>query len=451
MKKDSKIYVAGHTGLVGSALTRTLKNNGYNNLILRTMEELNLTDQKAVDAFFSEQRPEYVLMAASVGIAVVGAIVAYFIYVRKPEAADRVVSRVRVLYRIVLNKYYIDEIYNFLFVDSLKALGRGLWKGVDVVIIDGTVNGDVFVGAQTVNISGIINGSLHVGARTVNLDGTIRGNVYAGAQEVLVSGSTIGGSLLTGAATVHIDKDSSIGGSVLAGAGALTLNSQVKRSVYAGTGSLTIGGDARIGKDLYYASGKDQGQANISDKAKIAGSIYKSEINTAQKSADIEAAKKKIPAILGTIKVFTTIISFIGALIVGFLYLKLFGKHFAQTASLVSQSFWKSFGVGFLVTIAFIPGLIILLLTVIGVPLAGLALLMLLLYSYLAKIVVGSALGNWLAQKFSWQLSTYGAFALGLFAFYLLKMIPLVGALVCLTVLWVGLGALTLRVFSKSD
>jgi GDP-L-fucose synthase len=72
MEKNSKIYVAGHTGLVGSALTRTLKEKGYTNLILRTMEELDLTDQKAVEGFFSEQRPEYVLIAA----AKVGGIVA---------------------------------------------------------------------------------------------------------------------------------------------------------------------------------------------------------------------------------------------------------------------------------------------------------------------------------------------------------------------------------------
>lgn len=72
MKTNSRIYVAGHTGLVGSALTSTLRNKGYENLILRTMEELDLTDQKAVDAFFAEQKPEYVLIAA----AKVGGIVA---------------------------------------------------------------------------------------------------------------------------------------------------------------------------------------------------------------------------------------------------------------------------------------------------------------------------------------------------------------------------------------
>lgn len=83
MKKDSKIYIAGHTGLVGSALTNTLRDKGYSNLLLRTMEELDLTDQKAVDGFFSEQRPEYVLIAAAKvgGIVANNTLRADFIYV----------------------------------------------------------------------------------------------------------------------------------------------------------------------------------------------------------------------------------------------------------------------------------------------------------------------------------------------------------------------------------
>jgi GDP-L-fucose synthase len=83
MNKNSKIYVAGHTGLVGSALTRTLKDKGYTNLILRSMEELDLTDQKAVEGFFSELRPEYVLIAAAKvgGIVANNTLRADFIYV----------------------------------------------------------------------------------------------------------------------------------------------------------------------------------------------------------------------------------------------------------------------------------------------------------------------------------------------------------------------------------
>ena len=72
MDKDSKIYVAGHRGMVGSAILRELHRQGYHNIITRTHSELDLTDQKAVDTFFAQEKPEYVFLAA----AKVGGIVA---------------------------------------------------------------------------------------------------------------------------------------------------------------------------------------------------------------------------------------------------------------------------------------------------------------------------------------------------------------------------------------
>src|SRR5574340_494600 len=65
MDKNTKIYVAGHRGLVGSALLRTLRDKGYVNFVTRTHAELDLTDQAAVDAFFAAERPEYVFLAAA--------------------------------------------------------------------------------------------------------------------------------------------------------------------------------------------------------------------------------------------------------------------------------------------------------------------------------------------------------------------------------------------------
>ncbi len=64
MNKDSKIFVAGHRGLVGSAIVRQLKGDCFSNLIVRTHDELDLCDQSAVNAFFIEQQPEYVILAA---------------------------------------------------------------------------------------------------------------------------------------------------------------------------------------------------------------------------------------------------------------------------------------------------------------------------------------------------------------------------------------------------
>ena len=65
MNKTDKIYVAGHRGLVGSAIVRNLKAKGYTNIIGRTHQELELTDQVAVRAFFEKERPDVVVLAAA--------------------------------------------------------------------------------------------------------------------------------------------------------------------------------------------------------------------------------------------------------------------------------------------------------------------------------------------------------------------------------------------------
>ena len=76
MNKSSKIFVAGHRGLVGSAIVRCLQNNGYDNLVLRSHDELDLINQAEVNSFFENEKPEYVFLAA----AKVGGIYANDIY-----------------------------------------------------------------------------------------------------------------------------------------------------------------------------------------------------------------------------------------------------------------------------------------------------------------------------------------------------------------------------------
>lgn len=65
MEKNAKIYVAGHRGLVGSAIMRCLQNNGYQNIIVRTHKELDLRNQAQVNQFFETEKPEYVFLAAA--------------------------------------------------------------------------------------------------------------------------------------------------------------------------------------------------------------------------------------------------------------------------------------------------------------------------------------------------------------------------------------------------
>ena len=65
LKQDSRIYIAGHRGLVGSAIVRHLEARGCSNLITRTHAELDLTNQQAVNDFFTQEKPEYVILAAA--------------------------------------------------------------------------------------------------------------------------------------------------------------------------------------------------------------------------------------------------------------------------------------------------------------------------------------------------------------------------------------------------
>ena len=82
MNKEGKIYVAGHRGMVGSAIVRSLERNGYHNIITRTHKELDLTRQDQVEKFFAEEKPDYVFLAAAKvgGIVANGEALADFMY-----------------------------------------------------------------------------------------------------------------------------------------------------------------------------------------------------------------------------------------------------------------------------------------------------------------------------------------------------------------------------------
>src|SRR5512136_647501 len=84
---------------------------------------------------------EVVMMVVSVAIALIGIGVAYLFYVKNPVLPKLVADRWKRLYKLVYNKYYVDELYEILFINSLKNLGTGLWQGFDEFVIDGTING----------------------------------------------------------------------------------------------------------------------------------------------------------------------------------------------------------------------------------------------------------------------------------------------------------------------
>ena len=108
MQTSSKIFIAGHNGLVGSALTRKLKEKGFNNLVFRLHAELDLTDQPAVDRFFKTEHPEYVFLAA----AKVGGI-----YANNTYPADFIFSNLQVQMNVI-NAAWKIGVKKLLFLGS---------------------------------------------------------------------------------------------------------------------------------------------------------------------------------------------------------------------------------------------------------------------------------------------------------------------------------------------
>lgn len=108
MKKESKIYVAGHRGLVGSAIVRSLERHGYRNLVFRTHTETDLMDFHAVKAFFESEKPEYVFLAA----AKVGGILA-----NKQHKGEFIYQNLQIQNNVIHNAYRFG-VKKLLFLGS---------------------------------------------------------------------------------------------------------------------------------------------------------------------------------------------------------------------------------------------------------------------------------------------------------------------------------------------
>ncbi|MDD2870851.1 MAG: GDP-L-fucose synthase [Candidatus Gracilibacteria bacterium] len=108
MEKNSKIYIAGHNGLVGSAILRNLEKNGYTNLIFKNSKELDLTDNNKVKEFFEKEKPEYVFLAA----AKVGGIIANNNY-----PADFIYQNLQIQNNVIHNSY-LNGVKKLLFLGS---------------------------------------------------------------------------------------------------------------------------------------------------------------------------------------------------------------------------------------------------------------------------------------------------------------------------------------------
>src|SRR6201992_4345817 len=108
MEKSAKVYIAGHRGMVGSAIYRKLEKEGFKNIVTRVSAELDLRDQQAVADFFAQEKPEYVFLAA----AKVGGIVANNTY-----RAEFLYDNLQIQNNVI-NSFYLHDVKKLMFLGS---------------------------------------------------------------------------------------------------------------------------------------------------------------------------------------------------------------------------------------------------------------------------------------------------------------------------------------------
>jgi cytoskeletal protein CcmA (bactofilin family) len=283
------------------------------------------------------------------------------------------------------------------------------------VVVRGTVTGDVSAVAGSIHVTetGRVGGSVQASAGTVRVAGTVDGDV-----------SVAGG-------TVEITESARIGGEVRAGAGYALVDGAVDGSVQVGAETVVLGPNAAVGGDFRY----DAETFTRDPGASVGGEV----VRDADLGGDVGPTfgEFRLPSWVATVY------GFFANLLLGALLLGLLPRFSEAVASEATDVPLRSGGVGLLALLGVPVLLVALLLTVVGIPLALVGML-----AYAVALWIGSVYGQYAVG--AWALEAAGedsrwlALVVGLLAFAVLGLVPILGGLLGLLVLLLGLGALAL-------
>lgn len=322
------------------------------------------------------------------------------------------------------------------------------------VIINGTVNGDVYAAGGQIDVNGIINGDLLIAGGQITVRGKVVNNIRGAGGNIFVTGD-VGRNLTLVGGNLTLDNNAKLGGNaVLAGGnidvlsqvndltiggGSVRIGNNVSGNVLAGVGTLDLAENAKLQGNLEYWSGM---KARFEPGASVSGVLSFHETKEIERT---KVSPQKITGIITGFGIALTIISFLSSLVLGILLLFLAPVYTEKTADIVSRKFWTSLLVGF-VTLVMVPIFsIIIMITVIGIPVGFLILVVYGVAFYMSKLFIALAIGKYIKKVFNWKINIMWVFTLGLLAYYLVGIIPVIGWLAKTLVTLVGVGAIVLQ------
>lgn len=303
------------------------------------------------------------------------------------------------------------------------------------VLIDGSVRGDLLVAGGTVNVTGDVGQDIRVAGGTVNINGEVGRNVgVAGGSVTVGQEAKIAGNLAGFFSNLeYLGSSSNL---FLAGDNAY-LDGRTQGNVTAKVNTLTLGENEVLMGDLSYESKQE---AEIASGAQVLGkTAYKPLSDKAGIPAGTDMWGKTSGGLQGVRKGFS-VVSFLLALLVGFLMIRIFPRRMAHMRQLLTQQPWKNIVLGILLLFVTPFAVLLFVVTIVGIPIAIIWLFALAILIYLAKIIVGYWLGFVILKRIGAGERRGWALFVGLLVYYILKFIPYVGWLVSLLVLLAGMG-----------
>lgn len=299
------------------------------------------------------------------------------------------------------------------------------------VSLEGTVNGDAYLAGGNIIVNGTINGDLLATGGNIEIRGTVTGDIRTAGGNININGP-VGRNVSAAGGNISFSPDADVSGNLALAGGQVTLRGKTGGDVNAAVGNLSLSPQAAVNGDLTYLSSN---RASIPPEATVSGQITQ---YTPQEPPGPEEAAKGLAAIF----TFYKIASFILAAIIGLLLLRFLPVFFEKTTEIVLKKPWQSLGIGFLTIIVFPFLFILLLITVIGIPVAFVLAFILAILLYLAKIFVAFAIGQLVLRLFNRNAGKTWVFLLGLLIYYLVGLIPVIDWLISIIAGLIGLGAI---------
>lgn len=315
------------------------------------------------------------------------------------------------------------------------------------VDMEGTVNGDAYLAGGTVLMNGTVNGDVLAAGGQVTINGTAHNIRIAGGQ-VIING-TVNGNVTVAGGNVTFTTGSHIAGSVVGAGGQMLMSSPITKTVNVAGGQITIANtvagdvsvaagqfiltpDAKLARTLWYQS---QQPAQIENGAAVAGKIT----HTIPPQPERPAAPF---AFFVGINLFASFAMFVIELVIGLLLISLLPNYTKRVVTFMRQKVWWALGMGILAWIITPFALLLLAVTLIGIPLAVVLLFFVFIASYVGRILAAVFFGNWLVRLTNRkQVNMFVALLVGLIAVEIISWIPILGGLFAFVLTAIGFGA----------